>query len=269
MILAGTGMVTRNPDFPEHERILRHGGSIPAEALELGLCTPWFEDGAAERIGAELAASGLSFPVVHAEKAIGARLSDDDPSTAVARFAANVELARAVGATTVVLHLWELPAGDTLLERNLAALPALLDVAAAAGIVLTVETIPCSVGTPLTNVRRTLEADERVRVTLDTEFLAFHGELEAAFDADWLWRDGRVAHVHVKDFGGSLRRPDGSRRYLIPGEGSLDLPAFLGALRDRSYDATITLEAPGVQDDGEPDWPRIAEGLQRLRELAS
>jgi sugar phosphate isomerase/epimerase len=268
VILAGTGTVTRNPDFPEHERILRHGGSIPAAALELGVCTPWFDDGAAPRVAVDLAASGLAFPVVHAEKAIGAALSAGDPAPAIERFSANVELARAVGATTVVLHLWELPDGDRLLERNLAALPALLDVAEASGIVLTVETIPCSVGTPLANVRRALEADPRTRVTLDTEFLAFHGELEAALAADWLW-DGSVAHVHVKDFGGALRRADGSRRYLIPGEGSLDLAAFFSGLRGGGYAGTITLEAPGVRDDGEPDWPRIADGLRRVHALAS
>jgi sugar phosphate isomerase/epimerase len=269
VILAGTGKVIRNPDYPEHERILRHGGSIPAAALELGVCTPWFDGGRAKGVAADLAASGLAFPVVHAEKAIGATLSADDPAAAIARFAANVELARAVGATTVVLHLWELPTGDTLLERNLAALPAVLDVCEATGVVLAVETIPCTDGTPLGNARRVLEADMRARVTLDTEFLAYHGELEAALAADWLWQDGRVRHLHVKDFGGALRGVDGSRRYLIPGEGSLDLAAFFSGLRARGYAGTVTLEAPGVREDGEPDWPRIAEGLRRLRTLAS
>jgi sugar phosphate isomerase/epimerase len=269
VILAGTGTVTRHPDFPQPERIVRHAAALPADGLELVACGAWF-DGDPALVAAQLRAAGLSFPVVHAEKSIGAGLSADDPRAWVTRFAANCSFARGVGGRTVVLHLWELPDGDRLLERNLAAVPRLLDVTDGEGLTLAVETIPCSVGSPLANLRRVVEADARVRVTLDTEFLALHGELLEAVAADWLWDDGgRVAHVHVKDFAGTLRGPDGRRRYLIPGEGSLDLAAFFAGLRARGYDGTVTLEAPGVRDDGEPDLPRITEGLRRLRRLVA
>src|SRR4029077_17870981 len=118
-----------------------------------------------------------------------------EPEAALAQLASNCRLAASLGATLVVLHLWELPGGDRRLEQNLAFLPACLDVADAAGVTLTVETIPCSVGSPLENVRRALETDDRCRITLDTEFLAHHGQLEAALADDALW--ARVAHVHV------------------------------------------------------------------------
>jgi sugar phosphate isomerase/epimerase len=143
-------------------------------------------------------------------------------------------------------------------------------VRAQAGLVLAVETIPCTDGTPLADVRRAVEADPRTRVTLDTEFLALYGELEAAVAADWLWEDGgRVTHVHVKDFGGGLRSEDGRRRYLVPGDGSLDLGGFFAGLRARGFAGTVTLEAPGVGEDGEPDLQLVAEGLRRLRELVA
>ena len=116
------------------------------------------------------------------------------------RLERNCRLAAALGATIVVLHLWELPVGDRRLEENLALLPACLDVAETFGLTLAVETIPCSVDSPLENVHRAIEADERCRVTLDTEFLALHGQLEAALADDVLWE--RVAHVHVKDYAG-------------------------------------------------------------------
>ena len=67
---------------------------------------------------------------------------------------------------------------------------------------LTAETIPCSAATPLENVKRAVDTDERCRVTLDTEFLADHGQLEAALADGELWP--YVAHVHVKDDGGGL-----------------------------------------------------------------
>lgn len=266
MILAGTGTVTRSPDFTEHERILRHGPRVPADGLELVTYGGWL-DGRTAAVAADLRGSGLRFPVVHAEKAIGAELSAEDASPALARFEANLELAGAVGARTVVLHLWELPDGDTLLERNLAALPALLDRCDEAGVVLAVETIPCTLGSPLRNVRRALAADPRTRVTLDTEFLALHDELEEALAADWLWRDGRVVHVHVKDFDGALRDGEGRRRYLVPGEGTLELDGFFAGARRRGFAGTVTLEAPGVDERGLPDLRRIEEGLRRVREL--
>ena len=136
---------------------------------------------------------GLPIVTAHADKRIGATLSTDEPD--VARFALDCRIARELGAGLVVLHLWELPDGDRYLERNLDRLPALLDIAEEHGLTLAVETIPCTAGTPLDNVRRACERDPRCRVTLDTEFLAAHGQLDRAHELG-----DRIAHVHVKDF---------------------------------------------------------------------
>jgi sugar phosphate isomerase/epimerase len=121
-----------------------------------------------------------------------------------------------------------------------------------------VETIPCTVGSPVDNVRRACELDPRCRATLDTEFLALHGQLDRAHElAD------RVAHVHVKDFDPAVwgTKP---RRYLLPGEGVLDLDGFLERL---PYDGTLTLELSAVRDDGGIDADRLEEAAAWLRRL--
>jgi sugar phosphate isomerase/epimerase len=89
---------------------------------------------------------------------------------------------------------------------------------------------------------------------LDTEFLAMHGELEDAPDAGL-----PVGHVHVKDFAGKIRHGDPRTRYLLPGEGSLDVDGFLDRLRTNEYDGTVTLEPSAVDPDGGLDRGRLGE----------
>jgi sugar phosphate isomerase/epimerase len=244
--LLSSGSVTRNPDFPDHRRILEH---IPPVELEASIYPTWDE-----HVADEL--RGLPFVTAHADKRTGATLSGDEPD--LARFALDCRVARVLGAGLVVLHLWELPDGDRYLDRNLDRLPALLDIADEHGVTLAVETIPCTVGTPLDNVRRACERDPRCRVTLDTEFLALHGQLDRAHELGEL-----VAHVHVKDYDPAVwgSRP---RRYLLPGEGVLDLDGFLARL---PYDGTVTLEMSAVGPGGEIDRTLLEAAVAWLRRL--
>jgi sugar phosphate isomerase/epimerase len=244
--LLPTGSVTRKPDFTDHLRILQH---VPPADLELSIYDVWDE-----RVIDDL--HGLPIVIAHAEKTIGATLSGD--RAALERFALNCRIASALGAQTLVFHLWELPDGDRYLERNLDHLPGLLDTAEEHGLTLAVETVPCTIGTPVDNVRRACERDPRCRVTLDTEFLALHGQLDQAHELG-----DRIAHVHVKDFDPSVwgTRP---RRYLLPGEGVLDLDGFLERL---PYDGTLTLELSAVRDDGGIDADRLEAAAAWLRRL--
>jgi sugar phosphate isomerase/epimerase len=244
--LLPTGSVTRHPDYTEHRRILEH---LPPGELELSIYRAWDE-----RVIDDL--RGLPIVTAHAEKSTGATLSTDDP--AFERFALDCRIAAELGAQLVVLHLWELPDGDRYLDRNLDRLPALLDVAEEHGVTLAVETIPCTLGTPVENVRRACERDDRCRVTLDTEFLGRHGQLDAALELAEV-----VAHVHAKDY--SPDNWDENRnRYLIPGEGILDVDGFLQRL---PYDGTVTLEISAVTPGGGVDRARLEAGLAWLRTL--
>jgi sugar phosphate isomerase/epimerase len=246
--LLPTGSVTRKPDFTDHLRILQH---VPPADLELSIYDVWDE-----RVIDDL--HGLPIVIAHAEKTIGATLSGDRP--ALEQFALNCRIASALGAQTLVFHLWELPDGDRYLERNLDHLPGLLDTAEEHGLTLAVETVPCTIGTPVDNVRRACERDPRCRVTLDTEFLAFHGQLDRGGELG-----DRIAHVHVKDFDPTVwgTKP---RRYLLPGEGVLDLDGWLQAL---AYDGTLTLELSAVRDDGSIDAGRLESAAAWLRRLSA
>ena len=255
---ASTGLVNRFPDAAPHEAILEWFPRLDdIDGFELGIGRSWD----AARVEHDLGAAGLRFATAHSDKRIGAELLED-PHAALGELRSNCRLAAALGAAVVVLHLWELPVGDRRLAENLALLPDCLDIAEAAGVTLAVETIPCSVGSPLENVQRALEHDDRCRVTLDTEFLARHGEVEAALADDALWE--RVVHVHVKDYAGSLHDRNGTRRYLLPGEGTIDFNQVFETLQRRAYEGALTLEVSAVTPDGRVDERRFRQAKDWL-----
>lgn len=267
--LLSTGAFTRDPVQTDHREIVRHGLGLGLSGFELAMYSAWY--GQLDEVVSDLRGSKLVFPAVHADKAIGSGLGStetDEVEEAFEHLEVNLRTAAALGAKTLVLHLWERPTGDSDIERNLEHLPACLDTASAYGVVLAIETIPGDVGTPLENIRLALERDARCRVTLDTEFLGLYGQLEASLAAEWLWESKVVHHVHLKDFDGRLRR-DGQRRYLIPGEGTLDLQGFLSGLGERGYQGAFTLEATAIDAEGQLDPTRLSKMAAFVVQLAS
>jgi sugar phosphate isomerase/epimerase len=265
-ILCSTGVVTEDPDQTDHKAILEHAPKIGAAGFELQVHKAWY--GHLDEVVEDLRGSSLSFPAVHADKAIGAGLGSeegDDADEALAWVEVNCRAAAALGAKTLVLHLWEEPSADEHIERNLQHLPACVDTAEAYNLTLAVESIPGVVGTALANIQLALEREPRCRVTLDSEFLGFHGQLAESIAADWLWEDSRVHHVHLKDFDGRLKDGNG-RRYLLPGEGSLDLHGFVNGLLQRGYGGAITVEGNAVGESGvdEARLQQIAAVVQQL-----
>jgi sugar phosphate isomerase/epimerase len=268
-VLCSTGIVTRDPDRTDHKAILEHAPKLGAAGYELHVYDAWY--GHLDEVVEDLRGSRLSFPAMHAGRAIGAGLGSDDgdeADDALASLEVNCRAAAAIGAKTVVLHLWEQPSSDKEIERNLDRLPACLDTAEAYGVVLAVETIQGTWGMPLANIRLALERDPRCRVTLDTEFLGFHGQLAESITADWLWAEDRVRHVHLKDFDGRMRDGNG-RRYLLPGEGNLDLQGFLTGLVERGYGGAITLEASAIGQSGELDEGRLQQIAAIVQQLSA
>jgi sugar phosphate isomerase/epimerase len=268
-VLCSTGVFTLGPDHTDHAVILQHAAKLGTKSFELAVYESWY--GHLDQVVEELGNADLNFQIVHADKGIGSGLSSEDADEAeeaLAILETNCRVAAALGAKTIVLHLWELPAGDDNFERNLERLPLCLDTAAAYNVVLAVETIPGRSATPLSNLKLAVEADTRCAVTLDTEFLAFHGQLSESLEADWLWTDNRVRHVHLKDFDGRLRE-GGVRRYLLPGEGNLDLQGFLNGLTERGYSGAVTLEATALTPAGELDEDRLGQIAGVLKQLGA
>ncbi len=269
-VLCSTGAFTRESLLPDHRPILSIGPSLEADGFELLFYKAWYAE--VERVADDLQASGLRFPIIHSEKSIASALGSADTAEqvrALEKLKKNCWLGQQLGIQTLILHLWGMPGSDEHLERNLGMLGECISVAEDAGLALAVETIPCAQADPLTNVRRVLEQDERALVALDTEFLTLHQQLEQALAADWLWQGGRVRHVHIKDYDGQMADANHYRRYLHPGEGTIDFPGFFRGLVQRDYQGCVSLEASVVHPDGLVDLPKLRISLAHLRELVA
>ena len=263
-LLCSTGAFSRFRDQTDYRSILEYGPLLAVDGLEVMFFPDWTDD--IEHIAAALRASGLRIPAIHAEKGIVPALISPQSAERAQGWRwlqAGCRLGQVVGAKTLVFHLWGLPDSDDRLADNLAVLPECIAMAEQYGLTLAVETVPCRSGDPLGNARRAVEQDDRCRVALDTEFLALHQQLEATLDAGWLWQ--RVQHIHIKDYDGAMYSNDNYRRYLHPGEGSIDFPHFFAALSARHYSGPISLEASVVNRDGTRDIEKLKSSLELLR----
>lgn len=267
-VLCSTGAFSRDPDRTDHLAILEYGPDLDVDGFEVIFYPDWY--GEVGRIAQDLRESGLRFPAVHAEKSIGPLLGGatrEEQRQGFQNLTSNCRFSSEIEAQFVVLHLWGLPASDLYIERNLAALGDCLSMAEDHGLQLAIETVPCLRADPLSIIHRALDQDERCKVALDTEFLASHNQLNESLDADWLWQDNRVIHVHIKDYNGTMHTPDNRRQYLHPGEGNIDFPNFFKRLKERGFSGSVSLEASAMRQDGSVDIKKLQESLAKLREL--
>ncbi|QBD78476.1 sugar phosphate isomerase/epimerase [Ktedonosporobacter rubrisoli] len=267
-LLCSTGAFSHYPDFTSHEMVLEYGPQLGIDALELMFYPSWYPR--LEQVATDLQRSGLQFPVIHAEKNVGifsGKVDTEQQARAERELAANCYLGSLLGSRVLVLHLWGWPEFDAHLEHDLQALPQFLDIARQHDIELAIETIPCKQADPLTNIQRVLACDMRSRVALDTEFLATHKQIEEVFTHEWLWSERYVRHVHIKDFDGQPFTATGQRRYLHPGEGSIDFTRFFAQLKQHSFDGFISLEASAIDNAGRVNINTLRESLSVISNL--
>ncbi len=265
-LLCSTGAFSRYPDYTFYRDVLEYGPQLDVDGLEVMFYTAWYPE--IERIASDLQRSGIVFLAVHAEKNIGLGLGRADRAEreqAVRNLSVNCQLAHQIGAPTVILHLWGWPELDDHLAYNFEFLHECMDIADSYNLKIAIETIPCRVSTPLTNVHQAVDLDPRSQVALDTEFLALHGQISEVFEQPWLWQDQRVRHIHIKDFNGEGLAVNGRRRYLHPGEGVIDFPAFFSHLHRQGYQGNISLESPVLDGEGHVNLPKLKSSLASLR----
>jgi sugar phosphate isomerase/epimerase len=257
VILCSSGVFFER-DRSDAESILDFGPRLPidgVEVLAVGRMIPIFDE-TAER----LRDSGLKFPVVHAPKPVGARLPSTDAITELENTAV---FARTIGADLIVMHLWDMPDSDRDMDGRLDAAVLAADIAEAHGIEIAMETIPCTHASPLRNLERVLKHEPRVRIALDTEFLALHNELNESVDAPWLWERDIIRHIHLKDYNDGLLDETGKRRYLAAGAGAIDFPSFFERLNERGFSGSMSLEA-APKTNGRLDLGALKQLLARI-----
>jgi sugar phosphate isomerase/epimerase len=267
-LLCSTGTFSRFPDLTDYRSILTYGPELEVDGFELMFYPDWSTE--IEQIAIELLKSQQRFPAIHAEKGIVPALLSSHPEERKQGWQwmkASCQLGKSLGANLLIFHLWGFPDYDEKIERNLQFLNDCMKIAADCRLKLVIETIPCKYHDPLSNIYRAVEQEPDILVALDTEFLAMHNQLEAALEADWLWQYNRVCHIHIKDYDGNVYSTDNLRRYLHPGEGSINFPKFFGALKLHSFCGYISLETSVVNHDGTRDIHKLKKSLAMMQEM--
>ena len=244
---------------------------VPLEGLELMMLPAYLEH--LDEMAAEFSAAGLHFPVIHADKEVGTKLStaaaQKDSALAAeahALWTKNCTMGQMVGAGQIVLHLWGGLDSDAHLDGNLGHLETLRRTAAEYGLEVLIENVPCTTADPITNLHAIHAAFPDQRYVFDTRFAAFHCQLNSLTDTPWLIGD-RLAHIHISDLrDGAERDFSRLRPILHPGEGRIDFPALLADLLNRGFAGTVTLESPVMSEAGIDD-AKLGTSLRLLREL--
>jgi len=265
-LLCSSGTFSRFPDLTDYRSVLTYGPELEVDGFELMFYPDWSTK--IEQIASELLKSQLRFPAIHAEKGIVPALVSSRPEERKQGWQwmkASCQIGKSLGANLLIFHLWGFPDYDEKIEQNLHFLNDYMKIAADCELQLVVETIPCKYHDPLSNIYRALEQEPDILVALDTEFLAMHNQLEAALEADWLWQHNRVCHIHIKDYDGNVYSKDNFRRYLHPGEGSINFPKFFDALKLRNFSGYISLETSVVNHDGLRDIDKLKKSLSMLQ----
>lgn len=252
----------------DHRAFLRVADRLDASAFEF-MMYEVFYDRCAD-ILSDFLATGLSFPVLHAEKRIGELIGlggDENLREAERRFRVNCRVAERLGAGKMVLHLWNGLPSDLAFPRHLEAYGRFLPLAREHGITLTVENVVCAEGDPLSHFLALAERYPEVAFTYDTKMAAFHRQEEALFSSPYTERIfPLVKHIHFNDYGGV---PGDFTRLAVLhlGEGYLDLAGIARRLVALGYDGTVTLECSCMCPDGSLLPEKMNTSLSMARRL--
>ncbi|MBR6709090.1 MAG: sugar phosphate isomerase/epimerase [Clostridia bacterium] len=274
-LYCSTGTIIGRVTGYDYRKILEYmpriAEAVSLDGVELMMLGAYLERTVS--IARALKASGLCFPIIHADKEIGTLLShaavSSDNETALRRqalciWSRNCEMGEIIGARQIVIHLWGGSDSDANLESNLRCLEDLCETAALHGLEVLIENVPCTTADPIRNLSQIHAAFPDQRFVFDTRFAAFHNQLESLTETPWLIGN-RLAHMHISDLHpGAPRDFSRLRPILHPGEGMIDFPALIGALKKRDYAGSVTMESPVMSEAG-IDSEKMIASLRQLR----
>ena len=261
-IYCSTGAFVGKINGRNHLLIPEASEKLVCDGFEFMVCSSWYES--FDRICRDV--GNVSFPVIHLDKDIGEHLSRntaEDRIIAFDKFRENCRVASILGCKKSVLHLWGGLPSDGQIESNFSSYLELKKISEEYGILLTVENVPCNTYDPFTHWRELIKLDPNVKFTVDTRFLAFHGQFDEFYNGEFI---DRVDHVHISDWSAGIKEWGKLRPIPHPGEGNVDFKRFFDYLVTNGYDGTVTLESPSMLEAG-LNSESLNKDLEYLRNL--
>lgn len=251
-ILVSTGAYLGKVNNFDHSLIKKLSSRIYCDGYELMIYKMLYDD---ERSYSKtIVESGVNFHTVHLDKLLGDYLSrnkDGDKEFVLSCFEKNILLAKKIGVNKGVLHLWGGLPSDQNISVNIDFFDNLYNLAKSHSFLLMVENIPCNKSYNPFQHWETLykEYGDKVRFTLDTRFIEFHGLWDYFYNADWLWQNNLIEHVHISDYKGNVNQWECLHKALPIGKGQIDFIRFLKHIVSKGYKNAITIECSARVDN--------------------
>lgn len=264
-ILCSTGALIGRPNGRDYTLLSRCAEQIDCDGFEFMMYDTWY--GETDRLKEFMANFPKPIPVLHVEKQIGERISrneDGDTETALSLFEVNCDLAKALGADRLVLHLWNGIHSDRDIAHNIALYRPLREISERDSLCLTVENVVCNHADPLCHWRALADVYPEIEFTFDTKMAAFHGQLDELYKKENERLSARIRHMHINDYGG--RYMEWSRlKTLHIGDGHIDFDRFFRWVREIGYGGDFTVEATSFDQSGKIDFEKLNKTIRKLR----
>ncbi len=263
-ILCSTGALIGRPNGRKYELLKDLVPLLTCDGLEFMMYSDWYErEDALIRFLLDLK---VPIPVMHCQKTVGELITEEKDEEALLRFTANCRIARAVGASKLVMHLWNGKISDSNFGHNLKLYPALRSIAEDHGTDLLIENVLCNVSSPMKRWEELLAAFPDAHLIFDTKMADFHDELRLLYEPEYayLYRNGHIRHYHVNDYGGGYLTWD-NLKVLPMGKGHIDFDRFFKLIRDMGYDDTFTVESTAFGPDGIVDTGMLNGCFEKIR----
>lgn len=265
-VYASTGAFIGRPNGRDYRLIKEIAPHVSCDGFELMFYEEWY--GSEDKIAGFLCDTGLKFPTLHIEKKIGELLAEERFSEAFERFEINCKTAKRIGASIMILHLWNGPISDTNIGANYSAFPQLEDMANSCGLTLTVENVIARSGSPLELWHGLRKTCPGVFFTYDTKMAEFDGDNIRAFDGQNRVFWPNVRHMHINDRKGGYREW-ASIRSLNIGEGTVDFDFVFSKLKEVGYSGDFTVEANAFNAEGSLEIDKLQKSVDEVRRLVN
>ncbi|MDD5934812.1 MAG: TIM barrel protein [Clostridiales bacterium] len=265
-ILCSTGAIIGRRNGRNFHLLPELAAQINCDGFELMMYMDWYEK--TEELVHMLKEEKLYIPVMHCEKFIGEKIGNGDFELAFKQFEVNCQIAQQIGASKMVLHLWNGMISDNHFENNIKAYPNLEEIATRYAIDLLIENVVCNREDPMSHWCELRRIYPKIHFIYDTKMAQFHDQESLLYEKEyeWLWKEDHIHHYHVNDYAGGYM--DWSNLNVLPvGTGGINFQRFFQFIDKIGYRETFTLEAPGMREDGSVDIAMLNKQIADVRQL--
>lgn len=267
-IICSTGALLGRPNNRNYRLLETLAPQLNCDGFEFMMYSTWYEE--VDTLINTIKSLKLQIPVMHCEKHIGEAISQGDFAEAYHRFQINCDIAKELGAESMVVHLWDGITSDAHFPNNMEAYRHLREIADAKHINIFIENVVCNHEDPMKHWCELREHFPDIRFVFDTKMAAFHNQMDLLYEEQfqWLWKENHICHYHVNDYAGGYMEWDKLRTLPI-GQGRVDFGRFFAFIQEIGYRGTFTVEATAFDQSGVVDIDMLNRQFTILRNAVS